>query len=151
MNGQRISLLLLVLSFATFCGFFILSGKAYPQQDEKAPKPSDGVSIVEILARPENFDDKLVLTQGFIGREHRERAWGLYIDREAYENGVSKNGFWIPDGEVRENRFEKEIDPSGGYVWVSGYLDLDAGAGRALFVGNLRAVRIGPVLRRRID
>jgi hypothetical protein len=56
-------------------------------------------SLVRVLADPGQFEGKLVRAIGFCSVEFEGNA--LYMHREDYEQGISKNGVWLSLGDAR--------------------------------------------------
>ena len=51
------------------------------------------VSLIQLIARPDDYDGEYVRVKGFYRYEHEGTA--LYLHREDYEHGVYSNGLWI--------------------------------------------------------
>lgn len=52
-----------------------------------------GVSLIELIARPEACDGKQVRVIGYVRLEFEGNA--IYISKESYEAGISKNALWL--------------------------------------------------------
>lgn len=63
------------------------------------------VSIVQLIANPDAFDGKYVRVIGFLRLEFEGDS--LYLHREDYEKGISKNGLWISTNEELQRNAEK--------------------------------------------
>jgi hypothetical protein len=51
------------------------------------------VSMIQLIARPDDFDGEYVRVIGFYRHEFEGNA--LYLHREDYEQGLTKNGLWM--------------------------------------------------------
>jgi len=58
----------------------------------KAEEPAD-VSLVQLIANPQNFDGRLIRVIGFLRLEFEGNV--LYLHREDYENAILGNGIWV--------------------------------------------------------
>ena len=67
----------------------------WAQQPPAAPDPGRpvSVSLIRLIANPEAFDGKLVRVFGYVRVEHEGTA--VYLHREDYVKGLSKNGLWL--------------------------------------------------------
>jgi hypothetical protein len=77
---------------------FALFGNAAAadKQPRSTPQQPLDVSMIQLIARPDDFDGEYVRVFGFFRHEFEGTA--LYLHREDYEQGLSKNGFWV-DGD----------------------------------------------------
>ena len=60
------------------------------------PGPDDtvqDVSLIQLIAQPEKFEGKRVRFIGFLRLEFEGNA--IYLHREDFDHGISKNGLWI--------------------------------------------------------
>lgn len=67
-----------------------------PQAYERARQIGlqyESASLVALLANPERFDGRKLMVSGFLTLEHE--GTGLYLDRAAYDAGLSKNAVWL--------------------------------------------------------
>src|SRR5690349_6313687 len=58
----------------------------------KAQMPVD-VSLIQLIARPADFDKKMVRVIGFCHLEFEGN--GLFVHRQDFEQSISKNGLWL--------------------------------------------------------
>jgi hypothetical protein len=58
----------------------------------KAEEPVD-VTLVQLIANPQNFDGKLIRVIGFLRLEFEGNV--LYLHREDYENAILGDGIWV--------------------------------------------------------
>jgi hypothetical protein len=88
---ERILLVLAVL--------FLFSGQtALSQATGYYPKggPDNGpedVSVIQLIANPEAYDQKLVRITGYLHLEFEGDV--IYLHREDFDNALTKNGIWI--------------------------------------------------------
>ena len=78
---------------------------AAPPADDRprsSPQRPLDLSLIQLIARPEDFDGQYVRVHGFYRAEFEGTA--LYLHREDYEQGLGKNGFWITSGKVQQDR-----------------------------------------------
>jgi hypothetical protein len=84
--------------FLAGLGLFLWSGAAFGQMDGYI-KPDwhvDGfqnVSVVQLIANPQAYDNKPIQIIGFLRLEFEGDA--IYLHREDYERGISQDGLWI--------------------------------------------------------
>ena len=58
----------------------------------KAEEPVD-VTLVQLIANPQQFDGKLIRVIGFLRLEFEGNV--LYLHREDYENAILGDGIWV--------------------------------------------------------
>jgi hypothetical protein len=71
--------------FILTCTLF--AAKARPQEQP------ENVTMVQLVANPEQFDGKLIRVIGFLRLEFEGDV--LYLHREDYENALLGNGIWV--------------------------------------------------------
>ena len=81
------------------CGVFLWFGSGYSHQG--------GHSLVELIANPKRFHNDRVGVSGFLSLEFEGNQ--LYLHREDYEQGLSRNAVWIEASPEMMERKE-EID-----------------------------------------
>jgi hypothetical protein len=96
----------------------------------RAAEPLD-VSLLQLIARPEQYNGKRVRVIGFCHLEFEGN--GLYVHGEDYERAIYKNGIWLDVGPEKQG-FSDE------YVLVEGTFDARMKGHLSLFSGSLRAV-----------
>jgi hypothetical protein len=78
-----------------------------------------GPSLIELIARPEQFHGKPVRVIGFVNFEFEGN--GLYLSRESWERGISRNGLWIdPPKGYESDSAPSTKTPNQDYVIVEG-------------------------------
>lgn len=60
---------------------------------EQDPVKPEQVSLIQLIARPADFDGKRVQVIGYVTTEHEDQ--GIFISREHFENGVLANAVEI--------------------------------------------------------
>lgn len=72
-----------------------LSLTVWAQQPPGLPDPDRplAVSLIRLIANPDAFDGKRVRVFGYVRVEHEGTA--VYLHREDYVRGLSKNGLWL--------------------------------------------------------
>jgi hypothetical protein len=71
-------------------------------------------SLIELIARPERFDGKMIQVIGYVRLEFEGN--GIYLSREASEHGITRNGLWIePPDSIRPG-----AEPPPRYMTVRG-------------------------------
>jgi hypothetical protein len=93
---------------AVVCGLTTLSAGVAAKGTQ--PAPPRRVSLIQLVASPEEFDGKLVQVAGycFLGFEER----GLYLNQEDWSYGVNKNAIWLD--------LKGHSELSGQYVLMEG-------------------------------
>jgi hypothetical protein len=96
-----------------------------------AAKIAEDVSIVQLLATPEKFNGKFVRVFGFLSLEFEGDA--LYLHREDYVQGLTKNGMWVDrTGEMERNAKKLNMH----YVLIEATFDADDHGHMGLFRGR---------------
>jgi hypothetical protein len=99
-----------------------------------ADEPLD-VSIVQLIANPKDYDGKVVRVIGFVKLDFEGDA--VYLHKEDYKHGVSKNGLWIQvTDEIRKDR--KKFDEK--YVLVEGIFNARDTGHMGLFSGSIQKI-----------
>ncbi len=82
-------LLLLLISLITIFVCKGVTAKNYGDTNADAVN----VSIIRLIAAPEEYDGKNVRVRGYINIEYE--AMGIYMNKEDYENHITKNAVWL--------------------------------------------------------
>src|SRR5438105_13451797 len=77
-----------------------------------AAEPFD-VSMIQLVAQPEKYHGKFIRVQGFLRLEFEGDA--LYLHREDYAKGLTKNGVWV---DMLENSEHMKLNMH--YVLIEG-------------------------------
>ena len=82
---------------ALLFGIAIVATNRWASPDPDAPGSSPSqpldVSLIRLIAAPEEFDGQFVRVQGFARIEHEGTA--LYLHREDAEHMLARNGLWL--------------------------------------------------------
>lgn len=93
------------------------------------------VSLINLIATPREFDGKLVRVRGFARLEFEGTA--IYLHREDYLQGITKNGLWLdvePDAKNRAARANNR------YVIVEGVFSMANRGHLGLWSGSINNV-----------
>ncbi|WP_309897491.1 hypothetical protein [Archangium sp.] len=94
-------------------------------------QPFERVSIIQLIARPELYDGKVVQLVGYGTFEHEGTA--IYLHAQDYEYGVSRNSVWLSLGEKWKGSFGTQPR----YVLVRGVFRAGDGGHKGLHSGDL--------------
>jgi hypothetical protein len=115
-------------------------GLAVPADDPRLP---NYVSLVRLLASPQEFDDRLVLVYGVPQIEFEGNA--LYLYKEDFVWGLYTNAVWM---DVPAESWKDWKRYSGKYVAVEGTFNAQRHGHNDMFGGTLeRITRFNPVHR----
>lgn len=112
---------------SAFIGFLFLGSAAFSQ-------PLD-VSLISLIARPSEFDGKLVRVIGFARLEFEGNA--IYLHREDYLQGITRNGLWL---DVRSASKKSATRVSDGYVIVEGVFSMKDQGHLGLWSGSIQKI-----------
>jgi hypothetical protein len=79
-----------------FCALCHLAASAASTEVQARSSSADRplhVSLIQLIARPGDFNGEYVRVAGFYRHEFEGNA--LYLHREDYEQGLTKNGLWM--------------------------------------------------------
>lgn len=77
------------------------------------------VSLINLIANPQEYDGKTVRVYGVANMEFEGTA--LYFSKEDYKHGLSRNAIWLSiDSELWENEYHNLQKFNGKYVLVEG-------------------------------
>ena len=79
---------------------------------------NNAVSLIALIANPDAHHGKPILVEGFLKLEFEGNC--LYLHKEDYEQGLSKNGIWV---EVTDEIEEKLKELNLRYVMLVGVFD----------------------------
>jgi hypothetical protein len=99
-----------------------------------AAEPLD-VSLVRLIANPEDYDGKIVRVIGFVRLEFEGDA--IYLHQDDCRHGIPKNGLWIDvTDEVRKKR--KDYDQK--YVLLEGTFSAKDRGHFGLWSGSIQKI-----------
>jgi hypothetical protein len=91
------------------------------------------VSIVSLIATPEKYHERRVQVEGYLNLEFEGNA--IYLHKEDYEKGLTKNGFWV---EFSDKLSKTEINKlNKGYVLIEGTFNSESHGHMGLFGGEI--------------
>lgn len=123
---------LLILGSATAATTFAMVGDVSLASDKPPRSTRDrplSVSMLQLIARPGDFDGEYVRVHGFYRREFEGTS--IYLHREDYEQALSKNGLWV-------TRDEPEHDLK--YVLIEGRFNAKRQGHMGLWSGEIDEV-----------
>ena len=122
---------LLTLCIALFggCGAVDAAGGGQPgPARSSAARPLD-VSMIQLIARPADFDGEYVRVFGFYNDEFEGTA--LYLHREDFEQHLSRNAVWVAGGRVEDDET---------YILVEGRFNARSQGHMGLFSGEIAGI-----------
>lgn len=137
---QRIrSVLLGLIICVSFCSF--LSSSAHGQGDIKAEPGTVEVSLLRLIATPQEFHGKAIRVSGVFRYEFEDTA--LYLSQEHLKKRVKGNSIWLRiDRSFVTSNATRLRSLSGAYVVVEGIFDANAaGHFDAFPYGTLRQIK----------
>ena len=93
------------------------------------------VSLISLIATPREFDGKQVRVIGFARLEFEGNA--IYLHREDYLQGVTKNGLWL---DVEGVRKKSAASANNRYVIVEGVFSMTDKGHLGLWSGSIQKV-----------
>jgi hypothetical protein len=120
-----------LILIGNFCGANEALAQAEP------PEPN-GVSLVQLIANPREYHEKLVRVIGFCRLEFEGDA--LYLHREDFEQGITKNAVWL---DIEPPASVSPQNLSDGYVLVEAVFDAESKGHMDLFSGTLKVKKMG--------
>ena len=105
----------------------------------RANQRAIGVSIINLIATPEKYHNKLVRVIG-VGRIEFEGNT-LYLSKDDYLYGVHKNAIWISVNYKALNTTEKELEKwNGKYVILEGIFNKKNTGHMNMFSGSIENI-----------
>lgn len=94
--------------------------------------------LVQLMARPANYEGKLVSVIGVFQFEFEGQV--LYLSREDYDNSVEENGLWL---ELNDQVLPQAKELSGKYVNVVGVFHSDSiDAFNRMRIGHIQSISL---------
>ena len=91
------------------------------------------VGMVQLLAQPEKYDGKFIRVEGFLRLEFEGNA--LYLHREDYTIGLTKNGVWVDMSESPER-----LKLNMHYVLIEGVFNAKDHGHLGLWSGSIEKI-----------
>lgn len=98
-------------------------------------EPAQNVSIIQLIATPEKFQNKRVQMTVFLHVEFEGDA--VYLHQEDYEKALTQNALWI---DLSGNFSAKAKKINDSYVIVSGVFDSNDNGHMGMFSGALTKI-----------
>ena len=132
---QRASIVALVALLCLPSLMAVAQIKGYFPKAQFDPTAAN-VSMVQLIANPQDFDGKKVRLVGFLRLEFEGDA--IYLHRDDFENAITNNGLWInvPDDMTQRQRGETNMT----YVICEGVFRAGRHGHMALFAGEISDV-----------
>jgi hypothetical protein len=122
-----------------------LIGRDSTQLSYKSKNDVYIVSMIRLIATPEKYHDKEIIVSGYLNLQFEGNA--IYIHKQDYENGLTKNGLWV--------NFSEEVpkvqisDANGKYVMLRGTFDMERTGHFGLWSGTInKIVSVTPLPKR---
>lgn len=96
-------------------------------KDVRKPCSLYSVSLIELIARPERYDGRRVVTVGFAALSFESQ--GLYVSQANADNGVTMNGVWLEEPPT-------SAKGAGKWLWNDRYVMVE-GTFRAQHTGHM--------------
>jgi len=123
----------LFISLVALFGVVSVSHAAYPEI----------VSLVRLIAAPREFDGKRVVVMGVPRIEFESN--GLYLHREDFDQGLTKNALWLAVPEDKRNEW-KALE--GKYVLVEGTFNAENTGHFGIYSGSISKITRFQLLQR---
>jgi hypothetical protein len=101
------------------------------------PKDFTAVSLIQLVASPEKYHGKKIQVTAFLRVEFEGNA--LYLHREDYEKGLTKNGIWLEFPLESPGNVDL-MKLNNGYVIATGTFDAKNNGHFGLWSGALTRV-----------
>jgi hypothetical protein len=136
---RPISLIALMLFTFFACGSNQGTDKAKISSNTPSNRfrPTESVSLISLIANPEKFTGQKVRVIGYLHLEFEGN--GLYLNKDDFKNGISKNALWIEIGpkHPENSPFLKFIDH---YVIMEGTFDDKNQGHMGMMSGSLKDI-----------
>ena len=92
-----------------------------------------GVSLIQLIANPKDYDGKVVRVIGFVKLEFEGNA--IYLHQDDYKHNITKNGLWV---DVTDDVRKKQKDYDQKYVLVVGTFNAKETGHMGLWSGSIQ-------------
>lgn len=113
---------------------FLLSLFCWFTQPLLAAEPLD-VSLIQLIAKPKDYDGKVVRVIGFVRLEFEGNA--IYLHQDDYKHRISKNGLWI---DVTDDIRKKQKEYDQKYVLLEGTFNAKETGHMGLWSGSIQKI-----------
>lgn len=133
MNTKKFWLWVLIAAFVIF-GFTYQNKLEHPKQEITDPI---GVSLIQLIANPEKYDNKIVRLIGYLNLEFEGDA--IYLHEEDNKHSITANSCWV--NLTKEWRAKNKVaDFSNKYVILVGTFDMKDHGHMGMFSGGIRNI-----------
>lgn len=94
-----------------------------------------GVSLIQLIANPKDYDGKVVRVIGFVRLEFEGNS--IYLHQDDYKHGITKNGLWI---DVTDDIHKKQKDYDQKYVLLEGTFNAKETGHMGLWSGGIQKI-----------
>ena len=105
---------------------------------------AESVSLIQLIANPNDYDGKFVSVIGFVSLEFEGKA--VYLHQDDYKHGIWKNGLWI---DVTDDILRKRRTFDQKYVLVEGMFNAKGKGHLGLWSGTIETITSFHVRKRR--
>jgi len=113
-----------------------LSGRDSTLQLQTSVKKIYVISIIKLIATPEKYHGKKVITSGFLNLQFEGTA--IYIHKDDCDYGLNKNGFWVDFSDQVTS--EQRAKVNGKYVLLEGTFDMERAGHFGLWSGTIKDI-----------
>ncbi len=99
-----------------------------------AAEPLD-VSLVQLIARPKDYDGKIVRVIGFVRLEFEGN--GIYLHEDDYKHSIYKNGLWI---DVTKDMQKRKVELDQKHVFLEGTFNAKDTGHLGLWSGSIQKI-----------
>jgi hypothetical protein len=114
-------------------GFGAISARVSTMNASPNVQQATRVSLVQLIANPQDYDGKFVRVIGFVSVEFEGTA--VYLHQDDYKYAITQNGLWL-DIEPQRN---KKVDQR--YVLIEGTFDANHNGHKGLFSGSIKDIK----------
>lgn len=114
-------------------GFGAISARESSMDTETNAQQPTRVSLVQLIANPNEYDGKFVRVIGFVSVEFEGTA--VYLHQEDFKYDITQNAIWL------EMDFERNKKLNQRYVLIEGTFDANHNGHKGLFSGSIKDIK----------
>lgn len=114
-------------------GFGAISARESSMETETNAQQPTRVSLVQLIANPNEYDGKFVRVIGFVSVEFEGTA--VYLHQEDFKYDITQNAIWL------EMDFERNKKLNQRYVLIEGTFDANHNGHKGLFSGSIKDIK----------
>jgi hypothetical protein len=114
-------------------GFGAISARVSTMNASPNAQQPTRVSLVQLIANPQEYDGKFVRVIGFVSVEFEGTA--VYLHQEDYKYEITQNALWLELDSQRNKKFDQR------YVLIEGTFDASHGGHKGLFNGSIKDIK----------